>query len=173
MPKITAKYLNSRIKALKDIFGEEGYTAITDLHFIQEEYAGIINPYNVKKAGQFRSYNEVNKYRKTYAKKKGLTYTPISKENYTKQLEKFYNKYSERLYAKSEKIRLKNGYISSYETYIGEVDVSNWSFNDLRNAFKNALDRMPNGKRNRNDSGDFFKYVEEEINLIYERKYKK
>lgn len=172
MPKITAAYLNDRIKSVKNALGDDDYTAVTELHYIQEQFAGIIKPYNVKDAGKFRSYNEVNKYRKTFAKKKGLKYTPISKNDYQKQLTKFYDKYNERLYVKPERNRIRQGYIDTYDDFIGEIDVSRFSYNDLKDAFKAALEKMEKGKRAKDDSGQFFANVQVEIEKIYNDKYR-
>ena len=163
MAKITVGFLNKKIENIHKEFDDEGvdYTAITDLHMVQEEYAGYIKPYNVKGAGTFRSLSELNQYRQTVAKRNNLKYTPIKHTEYKKTLEKFYDTYKDSLHKGKEKSRVRHGYADFYRDVMKEdISIAGMSLSDLRDIYADALDKY--GKqRTRGDSLEFFGKVAE------------
>lgn len=158
--KITASYINKQMERVKNRFGSH----IGEKAYIRQQYSEILRPVGLKSGGK----GKVMSYSEAYKRMREATNSEIqidfTKEKYKEIVNKFYEEQKEHFYIKSEmkiqRERLENIVYDSFE-YMGAEppDLSEYSFDDLLDAVREANDMYSTKKRDTTDSPKFYERV--------------
>lgn len=146
--KWTAESLNEEILKIQ----KAGWIPITEQERIQQSFATLVIPSNLKRGGQIRTFEEVNAF---IRKKQGENAITLTQEEYTKEINKLANtvKYNTlrglKTHNREVAIKQLEEYRDEFEnTPFGDIDFNNYSADELKEVFNWAHNTITDNKWN-------------------------